>query len=132
MPAKTTTGVSGRKAQARVKGRCSRQAALVLVLLWVSVRPALPGPAVDWRFCYAGSERDRRFYLSQPFPSATPMEAIEQQWLVWLSLQALQYETTGCPRGAERAAIEDSIAAAIRYNARQGRSAVKLDWKPAS
>lgn len=110
----------------------SRQwfALLALVLMHAWALPALAGPAAGWRFCYAGSERDRRFYVSQPFPTAQPLEAIERQWTVWLGRQALRYETAGCPRGADPSEVDASVRSAIHYNAGQGRNAVELDWKP--
>ncbi|MDX3805820.1 hypothetical protein ACXIUS_07125 [Bosea thiooxidans] len=106
-------------------------ATLAVLLLCPLARAALAAPAGDWRFCYAGSDQDRRFYLSHPFPAAQSMEAIERQWVVWLGRQALRYETTGCPRGADRAAVELSMKSAVRHNAGLGRSTVELDWQPA-
>lgn len=105
-------------------------ATLALLLLCAPARPALAAAAGEWRFCYAGSDQDRRFYLSHPFPAAGSMEAIERQWVAWLGRQALRYETTGCPRGANRAAVELSAKSAVRYNAGLGRSAVEFDWQP--
>ena len=116
----------------RLHGRGGRKPAMAaLFLLCASAQPMLPASAADWRFCYAGSEHDHRFYVSQPFPAAGPMEITERQWMVWLGGQGLRYETTGCPRGADAAEIEASIKSAIRYNAGQGQNAVELDWKPA-
>lgn len=102
--------------------------AIGLAALLLSARPA---SASDWRYCYAGSDQDHHFYISPPFPAAGSMDVIETQWLAWLSRQALRYETTACPRGDDRLAVEDAVNSAIRYNAGHGRSAVKLDWKPA-
>lgn len=104
---------------------------VALVLLGVSHRPALAGPSAEWRYCYAGSEQSRRFYVSQPFSSSGSLDAVERQWVAWLSRQAVRYETTGCPRGANRAAVEASIASASRYNAGLGRGMVELDWQSA-
>jgi len=73
--------------------------------------------ASDWRYCYAGSMQDHRFYVSPPFPAASAIDRIEEQWLAWLGRQALRYETTACPRGDDRSAVEDAVNAAIRYNA---------------
>lgn len=103
-------------------------ARLVLFLLCAS---ALPASAAEWRYCYAGSAQEHRFYVSRSFPADAPIDAIEQQWVAWLTRQALRYETTGCPRGADRAAVEASVRSAIRYNAGQGRHAAELDWQPA-
>lgn len=108
-----------------------RFAMFALLLMYAPALPALAGPAAGWRFCYAGSEQDRHFYVSQPFPTTEPLETLERKWVVWLGRQALRYDTTGCPRGADPSEVEASVKSAIRYNARQGRSAVELDWKPA-
>lgn len=112
------------------EGGGHRLARLALLLLCVSARPAPAASAADWRYCYAGSDREHRFYVSRPFPAGASVDAVEQQWVAWLARQALRYETTGCPRGADRAAIEASLGSAIRYNARQGRHASELDWQP--
>uniref|UniRef100_A0A9E7ZU52 Uncharacterized protein n=1 Tax=Bosea sp. NBC_00436 TaxID=2969620 RepID=A0A9E7ZU52_9HYPH len=88
--------------------------------------------AGDWRYCYAGSDADRRFYVSQPFAASKPMEAIERQWLMWLGRQGIRFETTGCPRGRDRAAIEDSVRSAARYNQGLGRRTLDQDWTPES
>ena len=78
--------------------------------------------------CGLGPEH--RFYVSRPFRPVRPWTAIEQPWIAWLARQAVRYETTGCPRGADRAAVEASLGSAIRYNAGQGRRASELDWQP--
>lgn len=104
-------------------------AGLAALLLCASVQPAFAGPATEWRYCYAGSEQGRRFYVSQPFPTSGSLDAIERQWIAWLGRQAVRYETAACPRGADRAAIEASIASAVRYNASLGRNAIELDWQ---
>lgn len=104
-------------------------ATLAALLLWTSARPAFAGPSAEWRYCYAGSEQSRRFYVSQPFSSPGSPDAVERQWIAWLGRQPVRYETTGCPRGADRAAVEASIASAARYNAGQGRGTVELDWQ---
>lgn len=103
---------------------------VALVLLGASDRPAFAGPSAEWRYCYAGSEQSRRFYVSQPFSSSGSLDAVERQWIAWLARQAVRYETTGCPRGVDRAAVEASIASAARYSAGLGRSTVELDWQP--
>lgn len=59
-----------------------------------------------------------------------PLDTVEQLWITWLGRQTLRYETTGCPRGADRAAVETSLKSAIRYNTGQGRGPVELDWQP--
>lgn len=120
----------GLRAKQLREGGGHRLARLVLLLLCASARPALPASAVDWRYCYAGSDREHRFYVSRPFPGNASVDAVEQQWIAWLARQALRYETTGCPRGADRAAVEASLGSAIRYNAGQGRHASELDWQP--
>lgn len=102
---------------------------VALVLLGASHRPVFAGPSAEWRYCYAGSEQSRRFYVSQPFSSSGSLDAVERQWIARLGRQAVRYETTGCPRGADRAAVEVSIASAARYNAGLGRSMVELDWQ---
>lgn len=107
-----------------------RLARLVLLLLCASAWPARSASAADWRYCYAGSDREHRFYVSRPFSAGASVDAIEQQWIAWLVRQAVRYETTGCPRGADRAAVEASLGSAIRYNAGQGRHASELDWRP--
>ncbi|MGO4404663.1 hypothetical protein AB4Z10_10395 [Bosea sp. RAF48] len=127
---KPLIGMSARMKHFHRRGR-RKLATIALFLLCALVQPALPASAADWRFCYAGSGNDRRFYVSQPFPAGGSLDVIERQWGVWLRRQALRYETTGCPRGADRAAVEASLRSAIRYNAGQGRSAVELDWQPA-
>lgn len=104
-------------------------AMLAIFLIWISVWPAFAGPSGEWRYCYAGSEQSRRFYVSQPFPSSGSPDAVERQWVAWLSRQVVRYETTGCPRGTDRAAVAASIASAARYNAGLGRSTVELDWQ---
>ncbi len=120
----------GIRAKRLREGGLHRLARLALLLLCLSARPALPASAADWRYCYAGSDREHRFYVSRPFPTGTSVDAIEQQWIAWLARQALRYETTGCPRGADSAAVEAALGSAIRYNARQGRHASELDWQP--
>ena len=102
---------------------------VTLVLLGASDRPAFAGPSAEWRYCYAGSEQTRRFYVSQPFSSSGSLDVVERRWIAKLSRQAVRYETTGCPRGADRAAVEASIASAARYNAGLGHSMVELDWQ---
>ncbi|WP_293800072.1 hypothetical protein [uncultured Bosea sp.] len=104
--------------------------ALLLVLAAQSVSQA--ARAADWRYCYAGSDADRRFYVSQPFAASKPMETIERQWLTWLGRQGIRFETTGCPRGRDRATIEDSVRSAARYNQGLGRRTLDQDWTPES
>lgn len=105
---------------------------VALVLLGASDWPAFAGPSAEWCYCYAGSEQSRRLYVSQPFSSSGFLDAVERRWVAWLGRQAVRYETTGCPRGADRAAVEASIASATRYNAGLGRSTVELDWQSQS
>ena len=103
-------------------------ALFAVLLVCASVRPA-SAAAAEWRYCYAGSEQGRRFYVSQPFSTSGSLDAVERQWTVWLGRQAVRYETTGCPRGPDRAAVEAAVRSASRYNASQGRSTIELDWQ---
>lgn len=106
-----------------------RGLALFAVLLaCASARPVSAAEA-EWRYCYAGSEQGRRFYVSQPFSTSGSLDAVERQWIVWLGRQAVRYETTGCPREPDRAAVETAIRSASRYNASQGRRTIELDWQ---
>jgi len=118
---------------AHVKRLCGigRQglATAALLLLCMGARAAFAGPVADWRYCYAGSDQTRRFYISRPFAASGPLDTVERQWIAWLGQQAVRYETIGCPMGPDRAAVEASITSAVRYNATQGRSAVELDWR---
>ena len=111
-------------------GRCGL-AISTFILLCATACPASAGPAAEWRFCYAGHEQGRRFYISQPFLTTGSLESIERQWVTWLGRQAVRSETTGCPRGPDRPGVEAFIKSAVRYNAGLGRNAVELDWQPA-
>lgn len=114
------------------RGKClgGRGLALFAVLLFcASAWPASVGAAAEWRYCYAGSEQGRRFYVSQPFSTTGSLDAVERQWAVWLGRQAVRYETAGCPRGPDRTAVETAVRSASRYNASLGRSTIELDWQ---
>ena len=114
----------------RRSARRQRRTRIALLLVLAAQSVSQTARAGDWRYCYAGSDADRRFYVSQPFAASKPMEAIERQWLTWLGRQGIRFETTGCPRGGDRAAIEDSVRSAARYNQGLGRRAVDQDWVP--
>ncbi|WP_293810749.1 hypothetical protein [uncultured Bosea sp.] len=110
--------------------RRHRRRRLALLLVLVAQPLSQAARATDWRYCYAGSDADRRFYASQPFATSKPLEAIERQWFLWLGRQGIRFETTACPRGSDRTAIEDSMRSAARYNQGFGKRTVDLDWTP--
>ena len=110
-------------------GHGRKGAARAVFVLLAILLPSQAAWAADWRYCYAGSDREQRLYLSQPFQTARSLDALERAWEGWLTQQGLPHESTGCPRSSDRPGIEETIQAAIRYNRTVGRSAVELNWR---
>lgn len=100
------------------------------ILMMASVATPCVAWASDWRYCYASSDMDRRFYTSQPFAASKGLETLEDELRSWLDERSIRHDSLGCPRGSDRQSVESSIRSAAAYNERNGRATSRIDWVP--
>lgn len=88
---------------------------------------AEPGFARGWRYCYAGSSNEHRFYTTEPFEEQASMERTEQSFRAMLDQHHIAQDSVGCPLGASRGDIEDQIEHATAFNIQNGNTVTTLD-----
>ena len=86
--------------------------------------------AAEWRFCIAPANQEHRIYMTAPFPTATPMEAMESGFHQVLDRAGLRHDSVQCPTGATEQAIRAMRQHADDFNRQRGNEVVSVDWKP--
>ena len=88
----------------------------------------------DWRYCYAVAPAQHRFYMSAPFqiPQSQATSGIEASFRQTVQSQDVRTQSVGCPRGADRGEIGESMRHAADYNRSSSNVVVPLDWSPAT
>lgn len=101
-----------------------RRLMLAFVALHLMTDPSLAG---SWRYCYAGSSSEHRFYATEPFEERASMERTEQDFRATLEQRHVAQDSIGCPLGTDRSDIEAQIERATEYNLRNGNAVITLD-----
>jgi hypothetical protein len=88
--------------------------------------------AAEWRFCIAPSSQEHRIYITAPFLTAAPMEAMENGLNQALDRLGRRHDSVQCPTGASEQAVRLMRQHADDFNRQMGNDVVPLDWKPAA
>jgi hypothetical protein len=86
--------------------------------------------AAEWRFCIAPSNQERKIYMTSPFLTATPMEAMENAFHQVLDRSGRRHDSVQCPTGATEPAVRAMRQHADDFNRQMGNDVVPIDWKP--
>jgi hypothetical protein len=88
--------------------------------------------AAEWRFCIAPSNQEHKIYVTAPFLTAAPMEAMESGFQQVLDRSGRRHDSVQCPTGANEQAVRAMRQHADDFNRQMGTEVVPLDWKPAA
>jgi hypothetical protein len=87
--------------------------------------------AAEWRFCIAPSNQEHKIYMTAPFITATPMEAMENGFHQVLDRSGRRHDSVQCPTGANEQVVRAMRQHADDFNRQMGNDVVPIDWKPA-
>jgi len=88
--------------------------------------------ATEWRFCIAPSNPEHKIYMTAPFLTATPMDAMESGFHQALDRSGRRHDGVQCPTGANEQAVRAMRQHADDFNRQMGNEVVPVDWKPAA
>jgi hypothetical protein len=88
--------------------------------------------AAEWRFCIALANQEHRIYVTSPFLTAIPMEAMENGLHQTLDRAGRRHDSVQCPTGASEQAVRLMRQHADDFNRQMGNDVVPLDWRPAA
>jgi hypothetical protein len=88
--------------------------------------------AAEWRFCIAPSNQEHKIYMTAPFITATPMEAMENGFHQVLDRSGRRHDSVQCPTGANEQVVRAMRQHADDFNRQMGNDVVPIDWKPAA
>ena len=88
--------------------------------------------AAEWRFCIAPSNPERKIYMTAPFLTAAPMEAMENGFHQVLDRSGRRHDSVQCPTGANEQAVRAMRQHADDFNRQMGNEVVPVDWRPAA
>ncbi|HEY6259500.1 MAG TPA: hypothetical protein VIY51_27285 [Xanthobacteraceae bacterium] len=88
--------------------------------------------AAEWRFCIAPANQEHRIYMTAPFLTAVPMEAMEGGFHQALDRSSHRHDSVQCPTGPSEQAVRAMRQHADDFNRQLGTEVVPVDWKPAA
>jgi hypothetical protein len=88
--------------------------------------------AAEWRFCIAPAGQEHKIYMTTPFLTTTPMEAMENGFHEILDRSGRRHDSVQCPTGANEQAVRAMRQHADEFNRQMGNEVVPVDWKPAA
>lgn len=112
--------------------RIRAQAVRALLVGVAAVVATATAAQADWRYCYASSSEQHRFYVSSPFVQTQPMEVIEAAFRRMLEERRIESRAAACPRGHDEAEVRARMDHTASYNRQNGNTVVPLDWSPAN
>jgi hypothetical protein len=87
--------------------------------------------AAEWRFCIAPAGQEHRIYMTAPFLTAIPTEAMESGFHQTLDRSGHRHDSVQCPTGANEQAVRAMRQHADDFNRQMGTEIVPVDWRPA-
>jgi hypothetical protein len=99
--------------------------------LTINIAGSQSALAFEWRFCIAPSNQEHKIYVTAPFYTGTPMDAIENGFHQHLDRTGHHHDSVQCPMGANEAAIRAMRQHADEFNRQFGIEVMPVDWKPA-
>jgi hypothetical protein len=84
--------------------------------------------AAEWRFCVAPSGPERKIYVTAPFLTAAPMEAMENGFRQALDNSGRRHDSVQCPTGPNEQAVRVMRQHADDFNRQMGNEVVPVDW----
>jgi hypothetical protein len=88
--------------------------------------------AAEWRFCIAPANQEHKIYMTAPFLTAAPMEAMESGFDQVLDQLGRRHDSVQCPTGPNEQAVRAMRLHADDFNRQMGTEVVPVDWKPAA
>jgi hypothetical protein len=88
--------------------------------------------AAEWRFCIAPAGQEHKIYMTAPFLTAMPMDAMENGFHQVLDRSGRRHDSVQCPTGANEQAVRAMRQHADDFNRQMGNEVVPIDWKPAA
>jgi hypothetical protein len=86
--------------------------------------------AAEWRFCIAPVNQEHKIYVTAPFLSAIPMEAMEGGFHQLLDRSGRRHDSVQCSTGANEQAVRVMRQHADDFNRQMGVEVIPIDWKP--
>jgi hypothetical protein len=86
----------------------------------------------EWRFCIAPSTPEHKIYMSAPFLSVTPMEAMENGFHQALDRSGRRHDSVQCPTGANEPTVRAMRQHADEFNRQMGNEVIPVEWRPAA
>src|SRR5258708_1813898 len=84
--------------------------------------------AAEWRFCIAPSNQEHKIYVTAPFLTTAPIEAMENGFHQVLDRSGRRHDSVQCPTGANEPAIRAMRQHADDFNRQTGNEVVSIDW----
>jgi|GEM_PF-1978988 len=88
--------------------------------------------AAEWRFCIAPAGQEHKIYMTAPFLTAMPMDAMENGFHQALDRSSRRHDSVQCPTGANEQTVRAMRQHADDFNRQMGNEVVPIDWKPAA
>ena len=88
--------------------------------------------AAEWRFCIAPAGQEHKTYMTAPFLTAMPMDAMENGFHQVLDRSGRRHDSVQCATGANEQAVRAMRQHADDFNRQLGNEVVPIDWKPAA
>jgi hypothetical protein len=100
--------------------------------LIITVAALKAAAAAEWRFCIAPANPERKIYMTAPFLTATPMEAMENGFHQVLDRSGRRHDSVQCPTGPNEQVVRAMRQHADDFNRQMGNEVVPVDWRPAT
>ena len=88
--------------------------------------------AAEWRFCLAPSNQEHRIYMTAPFLTVAPMEAMESGFHQALDRSGRRHDGVQCSSGANEPTVRVMRQHADEFNRQMGNEVVPVEWRPAA